>query len=110
MIRFIEHPTFTQQIEELLSLDEYKDFQKELAADPEKGDVIPGLAGLRKVRVQLEGRGKRRGARVIYLLIPRPEIVFLFYAYSKGDITDLTPEQKKRLRKAVEDIKREFGS
>ncbi len=109
MIRFIEHPTFTRQIVELLSVDEYRDFQKELAADPEKGDVIPGLGGLRKVRVQLAGRGKRGGARVIYLLIPRPEIVFLFYAYSKGDIKDLTPDQKKRLRNAVEEIKREFA-
>jgi hypothetical protein len=36
--------------------------------------------------------------------------IFLFYAYEKGDIEDMTPEQKKRLRKAVEDIKREFGS
>ncbi len=110
MIRFIEHPTFTRQIEELLSLDEYKDFQKDLAANPEKGDPIPGLAGLRKVRARLAGRGKRGGARVIYLLIPRPEIVFLFYAYSKGDIADLTTEQKKRLRRAVEVIKQEFGS
>lgn len=110
MIRFIEHPTFTRQIEDLLSVDEYKDFQNELAEDPEKGNVIPGLGGLRKVRVQLAGRGKRGGARVIYLLIPRPEVVILFYAYSKGDIEDLSADQKRRMRQAVLEIKQEFAS
>ena len=110
MIRFIEHPTFTRQIEALLSADEYKDFQREIAEDPEKGDVIPGLGGLRKVRVQLAGRGKRGGARVIYLLIARPEVVFLFYAYSKGDIKDLSTDQNRRLRQAVLEIKQEFAS
>jgi hypothetical protein len=108
LIRFIEHPTFTRQIEELLSVDEYKDFQRELAEHPEQGDVIPGLGGLRKVRVQLAGRGKRGGARVIYLLIPRPEIVFLFYAYSKRGLEDLNTEQKRRLKQAVMEIRREF--
>jgi len=110
MVRFIEHPTLTRQIEGLLSVDEYKDFQRELAEDPEKGDVIPVLGGLRKVRVQLAGRGKRGGARVIYLFIPRPGIVFLFYAYSKGDIEDLSTDHKRRLRRAVAEIKREFAS
>lgn len=108
MLRFIEHPTFTKQVEELLTLEEYKDFQGEIAKNPTKGDVIPSLAGLRKVRVQFGEKGKRSGARVIYLLMPR--IVFLFYMYSKGDIRDMNSEQKKRLRNAVEDIKREFAS
>ena len=110
MVRFIEHPTFTRQIEDPLSVDEYKDFQNELAEDPEKGNVIPGLGGLRKVRVQLAGRGKRGGARVIYLLIPRPGVVILFYAYSKGDFEDLSADQKRRMRQAVLEIKQEFAS
>ena len=41
-------------------------------ADPEKGDVIKGCGGLRKVRVADPKRkkGKRRGARIIYLHVP----------------------------------------
>ena len=50
MFTFIEHPTFTKQIESLFSDEEYRQFQVELAANPESGDVIPKLAGLRKVR------------------------------------------------------------
>ena len=107
MFTFIEHPTFTKQIESLFSDEEYRRLQLDLAAKPESGDVIPCLAGLRKLRWGAKGKGKRGGARIIYLLIPEPGLVFLFYAYTKGDITDMSSEQKKRLAKAVEQIKAE---
>lgn len=107
MFTFIEHPTFTKQIESLFADDEYRRLQTDLAADPQAGDVIPGLSGLRKLRWGAKGKGKRGGARIIYLLIPKPGIVYLFYAYTKGDITDMSSAQKKRLSKAVEAIKKE---
>lgn len=108
MFTFIEHPTFTKQIESLFSDEEYRQFQAELAANPESGDVIPKLSGLRKVRWSAKGKGKRGGARIIYLLIPEPGLVYLFYAYTKGDITDMNPEQKKRLASLVEAIKKGY--
>jgi hypothetical protein len=43
---------------------------------------------------------------VIYLLLLQPGLIYLFQAYTKGDIADLAPEQKKRLRAAVEEIKK----
>lgn len=103
---FIEHPNFTKQIQSLFSDEEYRQFQADLAANPEFGDVIPGLAGLRKIRWAAKGKGKRGGARIIYLLIPKPGLVYLFYAYTKGDITDMRPEQKKLLVGLIEDIKK----
>jgi len=45
---------------------------------------------------------------VIYLLMIEPGIIYLFYVYTKGEMTDLKPEQKKRLRLAVEEIKAQF--
>jgi len=108
MFTFIEHPIFTKQISNLLTDEEYRQFQTDLASNPEKGEVIPGLAGLRKVRWGAKGKGKRAGARFIYLLIPKPGVVHLFYAYTKGDITDLKPDEKRRLASAVEQIKAEY--
>ena len=84
--------------------------QNELAANPEAGDVIAGLGGLRKVRWAAKGKGKRSGARIIYLHIPQGNIIYLFYAYTKGDITDMSSTQKKRLTAAVQTIKAEFTS
>jgi len=46
---------------------------------------------------------------VIYLLMPRPEIIFLFYVYTKGRIEALNTDQKKRLRAAVEAIKEQYA-
>lgn len=108
MLTFVEHPTFTKQILFLLTDDEYARFQKDLAANPEAGDVIPGLGGLRKVRRGAKGRGKRGGARIIYLFLPIRGVIYLFHAYTKGDIEDMSPSQKKRLSKAVEEIKKHY--
>ena len=39
-MEFIETPIFTKAITELLSDNEYSDFQKYLVENPESGDVI----------------------------------------------------------------------
>jgi mRNA-degrading endonuclease RelE of RelBE toxin-antitoxin system len=109
MLTFVEHPAFSKQAQELFEDEEFRLFQLDLAARPDAGDVIPELGGLRKIRWGAKGKGKRGGARIIYLFIPKPGIIYLFYAYTKGDITDLSPEQKKLLRQAVADIKTHFA-
>jgi putative transcriptional regulator len=48
---FIETSEFTEWVSEHLTDDLYSSLQQELMADPEKGDVIKGCGGLRKVRV-----------------------------------------------------------
>ena len=52
-MEFIETPIFTKAITELLSDNEYSDFQKYLVENPESGDVIKGGFGIRKVRWNL---------------------------------------------------------
>ena len=95
MLTFVEHPNFTKQISALMADDENARIQKDLAANPEAGDVISGLGGLRKVRHGAKGKGKRGGARMIYLLLPLDGIIYLFYAYTMGDIEDMGSEQRK---------------
>ena len=36
------------------------------------------------VRWSAHGKGTRGGARVIYLLLVKAELIYLFYAYTKG--------------------------
>ena len=108
MVTFIELPLFTEQITGLLDDTDYARFQAELLRWPEKGDVIAQSGGLRKVRMRLPGRGKSGGARVIYLHLPRYETILLFYVYTKAQREDLSAEQLKRLRQAVEVIKKQF--
>jgi hypothetical protein len=110
MLTLIEHSAFTRFVSDWLTDDDYRRFQQQLAEDPEAGDVIPGMGGLRKIRLALPGRGKRGGARVLYLLFLRAEAVVLVYAYTKGDFEDLPPEKKRVVRQLVEDLKGEFGT
>jgi hypothetical protein len=108
MITFTEHPVFTRRITELLTDEEYREFQTDLTANPEAGDVIPGLSGLRKIRLALPGRGKRGAARVLYLLFVRAETVFLLYVFTKGEFEDLPPDKRRVMKRLVDEIKKEF--
>jgi hypothetical protein len=108
MMTFTEHPLFTHRITALLADEEYAEFQAELAENPEAGRVIPGMGGLRKIRLALPGRGKSGSARVLYLLYLRAETVFLLYVFTKGEFEDLPPDKRRVMRRLVDDIKREF--
>ena len=108
MMTFTEHPAFTRRILDLITDEEYARFQADLAANPEAGDVIPGLGGLRKIRLALPGRGKRGGARVLYLLFVRAETVYLLYVFTKGEFGDLPPDKRRVMRRLVDEIKKEF--
>lgn len=87
--------------------DELEMLQSMLIEDPEVGDVIQGTGGARKVRIPLEGRGKSGGGRVIYVDVVVRKWIYLLMAYPKNVQTDLSPNQKKMVRKLVERIKEE---
>ena len=101
---------FTGQITDLVDDRDYGEFQRQLLLNPEQGDVMPGSGGLRKARLRLPGRGKRGGARVIYLRLPQRDVIVLFYVYTKAKSENLSPDQLRRLRNAVAFIKQEFRS
>lgn len=82
------------------------DLEDALLKDPQQGDVIEGAGGARKMRIQLEGRGKRGGGRVIYLDIFEYEHLYLLFAYPKNKQRDLTPNEKKMICKVVEEIRK----
>lgn len=100
---FIETSVFTRQVTELLTDDEYAEFQSTLAAHPFAGDLIEGTGGLRKVRVAVGSRGKRGGARVIYYYLDAAAQIRLLLIYRKGVKDDLSAAEKKVLRKLNED-------
>lgn len=99
---FIETPIFTKALLQLLSDDEYRSLQTLLADHPESGDLIRDTGGLRKIRVQAKGHGKRGGARAIYYhFVSKDQIAFLFI-YPKNERDDLTADERAKLRGIVE--------
>ncbi len=99
---FIETPIFTADLNELLTDDEYAEFQRYLADNPRLGDVIQDTGGLRKIRWAANGKGKRGGVRVIYYYLTADAQIRLLLIYKKGIQDDLTEKQKKILRKLNE--------
>ncbi len=99
----IETSTFTRQVQKLLSDEEYKQLQSELINRPDIGPVISGSGGLRKVRWNYRGRGKRGGVRVIYYWVVSHERLLMLLIYPKNMQDDLSPTQLKMLRQIVED-------
>ena len=106
---FIETTEFTRAISEFLPDHTYAKFQQRLMLNPDQGAVMAGCGGLRKVRMAdpKRGKGKRDGARVIYLYVPTAKRFYLLDVYGKDEKDDLSAHEKKQLRHLSELLKKE---
>ena len=102
-MEFIEAPPFTVVLPDYLSVEDYRALQLFLARDPAAGDVIPATGGFRKLRWAdpRRGKGKRGGMRIIYYVFDRDEQIWLVTLYGKGEVTDLSPDEKRSLKAAI---------
>ncbi|MBB3239623.1 hypothetical protein FHW68_001114 [Pseudomonas sp. Tn43] len=100
---FIELPAFQKHRNDYLDDELFRSFQLELLKNPETGDLVEGMGGLRKVRFsdQRRGKGKRSGLRVIYYWWSGFDQFWLFTVYSKHEQNDLSPSQKKLFRQTL---------
>jgi hypothetical protein len=97
-ITFYETTAFTHGVSKLKAKDQCLEFKEELARNPEKGDLLRGTGGFRKVRMRLPGRGKSGGARVIYYYLSADGVVYLVSLYAKNVQENLTAKQTKQLK------------
>jgi hypothetical protein len=105
----VETAVYLSKASGLLSAGERAATVDVLARDPEAGDLIRGTGGLRKVRIGLEGRGKRGGGRVIYWYHSERFPVVLLWVFAKNEASDLTAEQRKQLARETERLIEDFG-
>ena len=71
---------------------------------PQAGDVMPRTGGFRKLRWAdgRRGKGRRGGLRVIYYWLMNDGEFWMFAIYDKDELENLTAEQEKALKKAIE--------
>ena len=100
-MRFIETPVFTAAVSRYLTDDRYRALQLALLLRPAQGPLVPGGAGIRKLRWGAEGRGKRGGVRVIYYWATEEDVCYMLYAYAKNEQGDLTRGQIRALARLV---------
>ena len=72
---------------------------------PNIGQVIPGAGGARKLRWAAKGKGKRGGARIVYLYVVIAARIYLLRCYAKSVKTDLTADERKELRQIAAHLK-----
>jgi len=101
-MEFIETTAFTEDIIKLLPDDDYLELQDNLRLRPRAGVVIPGCHGIRPLRWQAKGHGKRGGVRVIYYYIDDRGVIIMLYVYAKNELEDLTAKQRAVLTKYVQ--------
>ena len=100
---FFELPPFERTRKDYIDEESYRQLQLELMDKPIAGAVIEGTGGLRKLRQAdpSRGKGKRGGLRVIYFWWSGGDQFWLFTVYDKDQADDLTPGQRKVLKKLL---------
>lgn len=103
---FVMTPAFDRSWSAIgLNDDDLVMLQDILLMDPDAGEVIPGTGGARKLRVPAKSKGKRGGARVIYVDLVVLEEIYLLAAYAKNEQTNMTADEKKAIRIFIKELK-----
>jgi hypothetical protein len=103
-MEFVETPTFTRLLFNLLIDDEYAALQRVLVENPERGDLIKGGGGIRKLRHALSGCGKSGGVRVIYYWLREGGQIYMLLIYPKSKKDTLTDREIALLRALVKEL------
>lgn len=103
-MEFIETPTFTRLVTQILTDGDYCNLQNILAEFPDRGDLIQGSGGIRKLRYALPGRGKSGGVRVIYYWKKNQHLIYLLLIYPKSKKDNLSSTETNLLRELVKEL------
>jgi hypothetical protein len=97
LLSVVETPAYLTRATKLMDEAERIAVIDMIAAAPNVGVLIRGTGGLRKMRVPLQGRGKRGGGRVIYWFHSESYPAVLLWVFAKNDASDLTADQRRQL-------------
>jgi hypothetical protein len=104
-VDFEELPYFTKKIAKLGLASKLEHLKTELVSNPQKGDIIQGAAGARKIRMAAEGRGKSGGYRVLYYLRLSLDTILFIDLFPKNEKENLTDREKKDLAHFIRSMK-----
>jgi hypothetical protein len=93
-----------------LNDDDMLTLEEELRRRALSAPVIPGSGGARKLRFAPPslGRGKRGGARVVFLMLHIGQMIVLIEIYAKGERADISADELAAIKTRIENIAREI--
>ncbi len=103
-MEFFEATAFTKHIYDYMDDEEFSTMQWFLVFNPESGDLINGGGGLRKLRWQAKGKGKRGGVRIIYYYVNKREEILLLSVFAKNELEDPPKVVLAQLRKEIKNV------
>lgn len=112
-LTFVQLTVFANDMKRLgLGDEDVQALEGLLLEDPERGRVIPGAGGVRKVRFAPPSwnQGKSGGTRVIYAYFVKAAHVYFLLAYGKNEQANLTAEEKQMCRAIMQKIEDHLGT
>ena len=85
--------------------EELRQLESILLKHPKIGVEVDDVPGLRKMRLAIRSKGKRGGARVLYVDYEIKEKIILIMAYAKSEKDDLTGAEANAMRRYVKILK-----
>ena len=102
MLSFVESRLFTRLVGDYLTDDEYARLQAALAEAPERGAIVPGSGGVRKLRWAQPGRAKRGGVRVIYYAKLHEGVIWMLTIYAKNEEQSIPAHVLRRIKEELD--------
>ncbi len=81
-----------------------------IGRDPERGVVVEGGGGIRKVRFAVGGRGKSGGVRIVYYYHNDECPVFPLTVFAKNERDNLSRAELNALARVAKGIARTYGA
>ncbi len=95
-------PAFEKKANALLTKETFEDLLDYLESNPNKGDLISGTSGVRKLRWKTgkNDRGKSGGVRVLYHY-SKGILVLLITLYGKSERDNISHRERNELKRTI---------
>lgn len=103
-------PKFMQVAKKIMTEEALQELIDALTLYPEKGVLIKGTSGIRKIRWRTgkDNKGKSGGIRVLYYYDKEVVIIILITLFKKSEKEDIDEKEKAQLKKIVLDLLRSY--
>ena len=103
MVHIKATPKFVRLAQKAMTKEALQELIDELALYPEKGVVIQGTTGIRKIRWRTgkDNKGKSSGVRILYYYDKTMVLVLLITLFRKSDKENIDAAEKAELKKLL---------
>jgi hypothetical protein len=109
LVTVVETAAFIAQARTRMTEDERLAAIDMIACDPERGVLLRGGGGIRKMRFAVSGRGKSGGVRIVYYFGGTHMPVFLLAVFAKKERDDLSDAERSALAGFAKELARSYG-